>query len=72
MDSVRILGNSAVHPGLLDLRDDDEAAHRMFTLLNLVVEQMISTPKMIDQTWEQLPADPRNAAEMRSERKKLG
>lgn len=33
LDVVRVIGNNAVHPGELDLRDDRETAERLFVLL---------------------------------------
>ena len=44
-DVVRIVGNGAVHPGKLDLRDDVETATKLFDLINFISEQMISQPK---------------------------
>jgi len=39
MDSLRVIGNNAVHPGEMDLTDDTEAASALFNLLNFVVEE---------------------------------
>ena len=45
LDVVRVVGNDAVHPGELDLRDDRETAASLFALVNLVAEVMISDPE---------------------------
>ena len=42
LDAVRVIGNNAVHPGQLDLRDDRATAETLFKLLNIIVEKMIS------------------------------
>jgi hypothetical protein len=55
LDSVRIIGNEAVHPGALDLRDDVKIAGSIFQLLNFVVEKAISEPKKIDEIYSALP-----------------
>lgn len=55
LDSVRVIGNEAVHPGSLDLRDDRDTATILFRLVNIVVEQMISESKKIDAVYEMIP-----------------
>jgi hypothetical protein len=45
LDIVRVIGNEAVHPGHIDLRDDRATAETLFKLFNLIVEKMISEPK---------------------------
>jgi len=44
-DVVRVVGNGAVHPGKIDLRDDVETARRLFELINFISDQMITQPK---------------------------
>ena len=41
--------------GSLDLKDDQQTALILFELINVVVEQMITIPRMIDETYENLP-----------------
>lgn len=55
---VRIIGNNAVHPGLLDLNDKREIALELFRIVNLIVEAMITMPKKIDQLSKELPPKP--------------
>ncbi len=55
LDAVRVIGNQAVHPGSMDLRDDRATAESLFRLLNLIVEKMISEPKHVDQVYASLP-----------------
>jgi Domain of unknown function (DUF4145) len=56
LDIVRVIGNNAVHPGQIDLNDDRAAAYSLFSIVNLIVEIMISQPKHIRDTYMQLPA----------------
>jgi len=44
LDIVRVVGNNAVHPGQIDLKDDKETASHLFGLVNLITEVMISQP----------------------------
>lgn len=48
LDIVRVTGNNAVHPGQLDIVDNNDIAARLFGLLNFIVDTMITQPKQID------------------------
>lgn len=65
LDSVRVIGNEAVHPGTLDLRDDVETATRLFEVVNIIAEQMISNPKHVEDLYAKLPEAKRKAIEKR-------
>jgi hypothetical protein len=65
LDVVRVVGNNAVHPGELDLRDDRATAEGLFRLVNLIVEQMISQDKHVDEMFAALPSGARQAIERR-------
>lgn len=66
LDIVRVVGNEAVHPGTLDLRDDQSVAIQLFELVNLVCQQMITQPKAIKGLYEKLPEGKRAAIEARN------
>jgi len=70
LDGVRIIGNHAVHPGLIDLKDDIETAIRIFELLNIIVDVMITQPKKIDEVYEKIPQTTKIAIENRNGKKK--
>lgn len=55
LDSVRIIGNDAVHPGELDLKDDLSTAISLFHLINYIVNNQISSKKEINKIFEGLP-----------------
>ncbi|WP_238545214.1 DUF4145 domain-containing protein [Pseudomonas corrugata] len=61
LDAVRVIGNSAVHPGKIDIRDDRATAEALFKLLNLIVDKTISEPKHIKEIYESLPESLREA-----------
>ena len=39
MDVLRVIGNNAVHPGQMDLKDDKAIAVRLFELLNMIIRR---------------------------------
>jgi Domain of unknown function (DUF4145) len=61
LDVVRVISNNAVHPGQINLRDDRATAEKLFSLVNLIAEIMISQPKHIDSMYAGLPEDARKA-----------
>jgi Domain of unknown function (DUF4145) len=69
LDIVRVIGNEAVHPGELDLKDDRDTALRLFDLVNEITEQMITRPKAVAAMYEKLPEAKRKAIEARDAKK---
>jgi hypothetical protein len=69
LDIVRVVGNDAVHPGTIDLRDDRATAENLFQLLNLIAEKMISEPKHVDDVYNSLPREKLAAIEKRDAKK---
>jgi Domain of unknown function (DUF4145) len=51
LDVVRVVGNNAVHPGELDLKDNKDVAVQLFKLTNLIAEKMITEPKEVDEIY---------------------
>jgi uncharacterized protein DUF4145 len=67
MDVLRVIGNDAVHPGQIDLKDDKATAIRLFELLNLIIERRIATPQRIAALYGGLPESKRKAIEKRDQ-----
>lgn len=65
LDIVRVIGNNAVHPGQIELKDNIETANGLFKLVNLIVQAMITQPNEVDQWYKELPDDSRKAIEAR-------
>lgn len=65
LDIVRVTGNDAVHPGHINLNDDPEVAARLFRLVNVIVEELISLPNEIDAIYDELPKTKKDAIEKR-------
>jgi hypothetical protein len=55
LDSLRVIGNNAVHPGEMDLTDDTDTATALFSLLNFIVEDRIAQPKKRKAIFDKLP-----------------
>jgi hypothetical protein len=66
LDIVRVIGNEAVHPGVIDLHDDRDIANKLFDLINSIADQMISHPKNVDELYGTLPETKRKAIEERN------
>lgn len=65
LDVVRVIGNDAVHPGTIDLKDDPEIATALCNLINIIAEAMITQPKMIENLYSSLPNEKREQIENR-------
>ena len=65
LDVVRVIGNNAVHPGQIDLRDDRAIVESLFKLLNLIADKMTSEPRRVKESYATLPEGARNAIEKR-------
>ena len=61
LDAVRVIGNEAVHPGQMDLKDNRDTALSLFNLVNLIVQDTVTRPKMVEKTYALLPESTRNA-----------
>lgn len=68
LDAVRGIGNNAVHPGQIDLKDNRQTAETLFRLLNIIAEKMISEPKHVDEIYNSLPESALAAIKLRDEK----
>ncbi len=55
LDSVRVIGNHAVHPGVIDLEDKPETAFALFSFVNIICDYFITQPKKISEVFGSLP-----------------
>ncbi len=55
LDSVRVIGNHAVHPGVLDLNDNPNTAYALFSFVNIICDYFITQPKNINEVFSSLP-----------------
>jgi hypothetical protein len=64
LDVVRVVGNNAVHPGVIDV-DNPEMVGKLFELLNVIVEYMIALPKRVGTLYGGLPDGAKEAIKKR-------
>jgi Domain of unknown function (DUF4145) len=57
LDAVRVIGNHAVHPGKIDIKDDKSTAISLFGLINFIIESQVAAPKRINAIYEKLPTE---------------
>jgi len=66
LDIVRVVGNNAVHPGQIDIKDNPEIAENLFSLVNLIAEVMITQLKHVDELYNKsLPKSQRETIRKR-------
>ena len=65
LDTLRVIGNGAVHPGQMDLADDHETVESLFDILNLIANDRITQPKAVRSLYAKLPMKNRQAIETR-------
>ena len=66
LDSVRVIGNNAVHPGQIDIKDDIETAHKLFVFINVICDNQITQPKTIEEFYTtKIPENIRSAIDKR-------
>lgn len=55
LDSVRVIGNHAIHPGQIYLDDKPETALALFSFVNIICDFFITQPKKIAEVYGSLP-----------------
>lgn len=56
LDSVRVIGNDAAHPGEIRFDEDPELLQTLFWLVNEIVEERITKPKRVTEAYSLLTA----------------
>lgn len=70
-DTIRIIGNCAVHPGEITDDDFDAISLKLFDLLNFIVRKAITEPRELDELYEVAPEKARIAAESTDAKNKI-
>jgi hypothetical protein len=52
---VRMVGEEAVEPGMIDSGDGEETARALFEILNLIVDALLVQPRRVDEMLGKLP-----------------
>ena len=66
---VRIMGDEAVHPGVIIVDDNKELAVAMFRMMNIIIEKMIIEPKEIEELYNLMPENKIKGIENRDKKK---
>lgn len=53
LDSVRVIGNSAVHPNELEIKDKPDIAIKLFKLINFIAKEVITNRKEIREFYSE-------------------
>jgi hypothetical protein len=62
LDIVRVIGNNAVHPGHINIKDDIDTAKKIFDLINFIAENQISQKKKLKKLFdEKIPESQKKA-----------
>lgn len=59
LDIIRIAGNESVHPGELNLSENEDDALLLFDLLNMICDQFFTQPNRMKKMYEKLPKSKR-------------
>ena len=70
LDSVRVIGDNAVHPLYMDLEDDEKTASSLFDLVNIIISSTITADKKIKDVFSDLPDPAKKQIKKRDKPKK--
>lgn len=65
LDSVRVTGNGAVHPGEINFEDNPDMANALFGFVNVICDVLITQPKKIEEYYIKLPEGAKKGIEKR-------
>ena len=66
LDLLRVVGNNAVHPGHISFDDDSDIALKLFKVLNIIADEMITRPKEVEDLYDDIiPEDTKKHIENR-------
>ena len=60
LDIVRVIGNNAVHPGQIVIEDNPKVAMSLFKITNLIVDNVITKSKEVEELYNNLPEEARD------------
>ncbi len=55
LDILRVTGNNAVHPGTINIDENSAIVLKLFELINLIADEMITKPKGVSDFYDMLP-----------------
>lgn len=70
LDSLRVIGNFAVHSGVLILSDNDKNEELLFNLVNTIIVDRITNKNNIRSIYDKLPDSQKDAIDKRDNKNK--
>ena len=55
LDSLRVIGNNAVHPGQIDISDNRDVAIALFHIINTIINRTLTEERIVQETFDLLP-----------------
>ena len=52
---IRVIGNEAAHPGVIDFEENSDTVNALFEFINLLVENQITFPQKVDSLFQSQP-----------------
>ncbi|QPW61562.1 DUF4145 domain-containing protein [Clostridium botulinum] len=68
LDIIRVTGNDSVHPGEINLEDNEDMVIKLFSILNFIVDKLIVEPKEMEEVFNWLPDSKKRAIEKRDKK----
>ncbi|PEJ99319.1 DUF4145 domain-containing protein [Bacillus wiedmannii] len=65
LDVIRVYGNSGAHSGIINLEEQPWVPSTLLKLINLVVDDLITAPKEIDDMYDAMPKGVKNGIKNR-------
>ncbi|MDH1007435.1 DUF4145 domain-containing protein [Pseudomonas nicosulfuronedens] len=65
LDTIRVTGNNAVHPGVMNVEDRPELVAPLFGIVNFIVENQVTMHATVDNLFQGLPDGIKAAIEKR-------
>jgi len=65
MDVVRVVGNNGAHPGEINLDEDGALIPSLFKLMNMIINDLVARPRLIEEFYMSLPPGALDAVERR-------
>ena len=65
LDYCRVIGNSAVHIGEIDVEEENDKVQTLFCSVNDIAQEMITKPKEMEERYSSLPEQSRRQIERR-------
>lgn len=69
-DTIRYIGDQAVHPGTINFNDNNDIAKTLFEIMNWIVYYMITVPNSINNMYNTLPPSIKEQIDKRDHKNK--